>query len=361
MAQDLYLAVGSLNRTTPYFQNAHGVGLAIFAFDTKRLEARKLAETGDIDNPTFLSVNPATNCIYANSEVFGWHEGTVSAYRFDRAAASLSYLNKQSALGSITAHNTISADSKHLLLANYSAGRGGPDRSLAAFPILADGSLAPACGSVAHQGAGTDPERQERSHAHCIVQTPDRQYYLSADLGIDKLLLYRLSEDGQFLPISSLSMPEGAGPRHVAQHRDGKLLFVANELNSTVATVTRDGETLTLTDMQPAVPAGIESHLADIHVSPDGRFVYASNRGHDSIAIFTVNAEKAALCLVGHVPTGGKTPRNFALSPDGRLVFVANQNSDNIVVFTRDSETGLLTDTGKHIEIGTPMCVRPFL
>lgn len=361
MAHDLYLAVGCLNRAAPYFQSSNGIGLAILAYDIRTHESRMLAQTSDIDNPTFLSVDPVTNCIYVNSEVFGWREGTVSAYRFDRANTSLSYLNKQATLGSITAHNSISADGRHLLVANYSEGCGGPDQSLAAFPILADGSLAPACGSIAHEGSGSDPARQERSHAHCVVPTPDARYYLSADLGLDRLLLYRLDGEGRFLLKSSLTMPEGSGPRHIAQHPGGKLLFVNNELNSTIATVARDEETLTLSDIQAAVPADVESYGADIHVSPDGRFVYASNRGHDSIAIFEVDAANASLDLISHMPTGGRTPRNFALSPDGGLVFVANQNSDNIVVFARDSKTGLLSTTGKQIEIGTPMCVHPFL
>lgn len=363
MADELYLAVGSLNREAPYFQGARGEGLGIYTFDLKSLKTAKLASSGSIDNPTFLSVDARRGVIYANSEVFGWHEGTVSVYRFDPKAERLDYLNKQSTLGSITAHNTVSRDGRHLLVANYSMGSGGPDKSLCVFPIQPDGSLAPACASEAHTGAtGPDADRQERSHTHCVVETVQTGAFLCADLGLDMLFGYTANRDGRLERISQTALPPGSGPRHIAVHPAGRLVFVSNELNSTVSSLMYGDGGLVLVDTYSAVPPGtLGSYVADIHVSPDGRFVYVSNRGHDSIASFAVDASSGRLDPLGHTPTGGATPRNFALTPDGGHLLVANQNGDAIVIFARDGKSGALVETGARIEIGTPVCVRPFV
>ncbi|WP_152047788.1 lactonase family protein [Aureimonas psammosilenae] len=358
MVLDLYLAVGSVNREAPYFQSARGEGLTIFALDEESLTVTRVAGTSTIDNPTFLSVD-AQGTIYANSEVFGWHEGTVSAYRFDGQA--LFYLNKQPTLGSIAAHNTISRDGRFLLVANYAMGEGGPDKSLAVLPVLDEGGLGAPVASVAHPGAaGRVPDRQERSHAHCVIETPEGGAVLVADLGLDTVLLYRLGAEGALSLAGSVELPPGAGPRHIAQSRDGRFAYVTNELDSTVSVIERQGEALTLVQTVPAVPLGIESHGADIHLAPDGRFLYTSNRGHDSLAVFVVDAETGRLEPRGQVPSGGRTPRNFALSPDGRLVLMANQNSDEIAIFRRDEVAGTLRDSGRRIAIGSPVCVRPF-
>lgn len=357
----LYLAVGSVNREAPYFQGARGEGLTIYAFDTKNGDAQRICGTSSVDNPTFLSVTPASGVIYANSEVFGWHEGTVSAYRFDAEKGELVYLNKQACQGSITAHNTISCDGKFVLVANYAMGSGGPDQSLVSLPINDNGSLGSVTGSVRHEGSlGPDSERQERSHPHCIVETPDGGIFLSADLGLDEVIAYRVDEQGQFERQASVTVSPGAGPRHIAQHPNGRFIYVANELNSTVSLIHRNGGEMQLVQSWATIPSGVESHGADIHLSPDGAYLYCSNRGHDSIAAFCVDQENGNLSDIGYTPTGGKTPRNFALTPDGNWVLVANQNSDCITIFARDNSTGMLTDTGKRIEIGTPVCVRPF-
>ncbi|WP_292312553.1 beta-propeller fold lactonase family protein [Mesorhizobium sp.] len=176
--------VGSLNREAPYFQGARGVGLGVYSFDEETLETRKLTETGDIDNPTFLSVTPDGSHVYANSEVLTWREGVVSAYRFDRQTAALSYINKQPSLGSITAHNTITRDGTKLLVANYGIGEGGPDRSIVVYGLREDGGLTAPLSSVAHTGTGPDTTRQERSHAHSVTETIAGGVAIVADLGI---------------------------------------------------------------------------------------------------------------------------------------------------------------------------------
>lgn len=357
----LYLAVGSLNREAPYFQGARGKGLSIYAFDAKTADATHVCTTSTVDNPTFLSVAPDSGIIYANSEVFGWHEGTVSAYRFDAEKGALVYLNKQSAEGSITAYNSVTRDGKFVLVANYAMGSGGPDQSLVALPVRPDGSLDPVINSVRHKGTlGPVTERQERSHTHCVVETPEGGIFLSADLGLDEVIAYRLDSKGAFTRISSVAMTPGAGPRHIAQHPNCRFLYVSNELDSSVSFIQRDGDEMRLIQSLPTVPAGVVSHGADIHLSPDGRFLYCSNRGRDTITAFRVDQHNGTLVEIGESFTGGATPRNFTLTPDGNWLLVANQNGDCIVIFAIDKESGHLVDTGKRIEIGTPVCVRPF-
>ncbi|RFZ81565.1 lactonase family protein [Shinella sp. WSJ-2] len=361
VSQPLYLAVGSLNREAPYFQGARGEGLTIFAFDEDRLEWTRLANTSTIDNPTFLSVDAASGVVYANSEVFGWHEGTVSAFRFSPATKALTYLNKQPTLGSIAAHNMVSRDRRFVLVANYAMGGEGQDQSVALFPIRQDGCLAPASASVRLDGPlGPVADRQERPHAHMVSEVPEGGAVLVADLGLDQLVEYTLSIDGTLVQSASVALPAGAGPRHIAQHANGRFVYVSNELDSTVSFVLRGAGNMSLVQTLSTIRPGVESHGADIHLSPEGRFLYCSNRGEDSIACFMVDQATGQLTLQDIIPSGGRTPRNFALTPSGRHVLVANQNGDAIVIFRRNKETGALVDSGKRIEIGTPVCVRPF-
>ena len=361
MGQQLYLAVGSLNREAPYFQGARGEGLSVFAFDEDTLDARRITGTSTIDNPTFLSVDAASGIIYANSEVFGWHEGTVSAYRFLVEAGDLVYLNKQPALGSITAHNMVSHDRRYVLAANYAMGGDGPDRSVAVLPILVDGSLGAPVASIRLEGTlGPVTDRQERPHAHMVSEVPEGGAVLVADLGLDQIVRFALEGDGRLVRQAAVALPAGAGPRHIAQHSNGRYLYVSNELASTVSFIRRDASGMTVEQTLPTSRPGVESHGADIHLSPDGRFLYCSNRGDDSIACFRVDQSTGQLSLQAVTPSGGATPRNFALTPSGQHLLVANQNGDAIVIFRRDMATGALSDSGKRIEIGTPVCVRPF-
>ncbi len=363
MTADCLMFVGCLNREAPYFQGARGKGLAVFALDESTGDTELLAEETGIDNPTFLSVSADGAHFYAVSEIFGWREGIVSAWRFDRRERAIRYINMQPAMGSVTAHNSLTRDGRFLLVANYAMGEGGPDRSVVAMPIRDDGGLAPAVAGVVHRGPlGPNGERQERSHAHWIGESLGGGLALAADLGLDEIITYRIGPDGALDRVAALAMPPGAGPRHIALHPNGRFVFVMNELGSTIAALAFDPATGTLTpiDTQPAVPAeaAAHNHCSDIQVSPDGRFVYGANRGHDSIAAFAVDQETGRLGAPHYTPCGGSTPRHTALSPAGRLFFSANQNGDCISIFARDSETGRLTDTGKPITIGTPMCVK---
>lgn len=362
MATDLLVFVGSLNREAPYFQGARGVGLGVYRFNESTLSLEKLDETGEIDNPTFFSVTADGHYVYANSEVFAWREGTVTAYRFDRERGTLAYLNKQPALGSITAHSSITRDGGKLLVANYGIGAGGPDQSVVVYGFRDDGSLSAPLACVAHSGTGPNEARQERSHAHSVTPSMSGRTLIVADLGTDNLVTYRLAANGVLEKLAESPLKPGAGPRHVALHPNGRFVYVMNELDSTVVALTLDEETGVLDEVNalPAVPdeARDNNHCADIQISPDGRFVYGSNRGHDSICMFSVDQESGALSPLGYTPCGGATPRNLALTPSGAHLFSANQNADRVTIFRRDAASGLLADTGKAIEIGTPMCIK---
>ncbi len=361
--------VGSLNREAPYFQGARGKGIAVLDFDERSGKLSKLSEKGGVDNPTYLTLNEGNRCVYATSEVFGWNEGTVSAYRLDPATGTLAYINKQASLGSIIAYASIDRGGRYLLAANYSVyaepADSQPDQAAVVFPIHADGGLGAPVASVAHQGSGPDAARQERSHAHCIMTSPDNRHVIVNDLGIDKVMVYRFdAATGKLRPgaVPFHAVTPGAGPRHFAFHPSGRFAYAINELNSTITALAYDADKGSFAQLQavPALPADYhdESHCADLHVSPDGKFVYGSNRGHDSIAIHAIDAATGRLTLVGHQSTLGKTPRNFAISPSGDFLVAANQNSDTLVVFRIDRATGKLVDTGQRAEIGTPMCVK---
>ena len=362
MANRNIVFVGTLNREAPYFQGARGKGLVVYSFDEETLDVEELASAPEIDNPTFLSVDASGTHIYANSEIFPWKEGLVTAFRFDRDSRALDHINMQASLGSITAHNMVSRDGSRLLVANYGMGNGGPDQSVVVFGIRADGGLTPPVASVQQHGTGPDASRQERSHAHSVTQLISGNLAVVADLGADTLTTYRLKADGAMEELAVSKTAPGAGPRHVALHPNGTLIFLMNELDSTVASFRLDPATgvLTQCDAQPAVPAEARAsnHCADIQISPDGRFIYGSNRGHDSVCVFAVDEASGKLSLVGFFPCGGATPRNLAITPSGNYLFSANQNADRISIFARDSQTGGLTDTGRAIEIGTPMCVK---
>ena len=360
MIGKMFLFVGSRTRAA----NARGKGIAVFDFDPETGDGRQVSLMEGIDNPTYLSFDPRRSCLYANSEVVGWNEGTASAYRFDPAAARLHYINKQPTLGSASAYNSLSCDGRFLLVANYSLGpvEERPGQAVAVLPIRDDGGLGAPSGWVVHQGTGPNKERQERSHAHCVISSPDDRFAIVADLGIDALLCHRLGPDGALSPDPQpFRLPPGSGPRHLTFHPAHRFAYVINELNSTICALGYDGAgRFSSIETVPTIPAvaSAENYPADLHISPDGRFLYSSNRGHDSIAIHAVDAANGRLTLVGHQPCGGKSPRNFAIDPSGHWMLVANQNSDLVAIFRIDPRTGTLSDSGRRLEVGTPMCVK---
>jgi 6-phosphogluconolactonase len=318
----------------------------------------QLRSAGSVDagpNPSFLALHPNGRLLYAVNEV---EYGAVSAFAIAGETGALTRLNHQPSEGSAPCYVSVDRSGRAVLVANYDSG------NVALLPLETDGSLAPATSVIRHTGSGPVADRQSQPHAHCIVADPSNRYALAADLGADRVFAYRLDLDGNSLKHidgDDAVMRAGAGPRHLAFHSNLPFVFVANELDSTVATLRFDANrgALTVLETRSTLPAGWTgaNFPADIHVAPSGRTLYVSNRGHNSIAVCSL-AESGALSLDQVIPTGGDWPRNFSLDPTGRWFLVANQRSNSIVVFGRDENTGTLTPTTQRIAIPSPVCLR---
>jgi 6-phosphogluconolactonase len=307
-------------------------------------------------NPSFLSIHPNGHTLYAVNELE--QAGAVSAFAIERATGGLTRLNEQPSGGGAPCYVSADKSGRALLVANYAGG------SVALLPIEANGALAPAH-VVRHAGIGPNAERQEAPHAHCILPDPSNRFALAADLGADRVFVYRLDLEGKSLRHvegGDAVMRPGAGPRHLAFHPTLPLVFVANELDSTVATLRFDAErgALSLLDAHSTLPAGTTgaNYPADIHVAANGRTLYVSNRGHNTIAMFSVAESTGALALEQTVSTEGDWPRNFSMDPTGRWLLVGNQRSDTVVVFARDPDNGKLTPTRQRLVIPSPVCLR---
>jgi 6-phosphogluconolactonase len=325
----------------------------------------ELLQVGSVNagaNPSFLAIHPKGQVLYVVNELEKYNgraTGSVSAFAIERATGTLTRLNEQPSEGGAPCYVSVDTSGRVALVANYSGG------SVALLPIRPDGALAAAAQVVHHAGTGPNAERQEAPHAHCILPDRSNRFALAADLGADRVFVYRLDPDAKSLrPVEGgdAVMRPGAGPRHIAFHPTLPLVFVACELDSTVVTLRFDAErgALSLLDTRSTVPAGWTgtNYPADIHVASTGRTVYVSNRGHNSIAVFSVADSTGALALEQTVSTEGDWPRNFSLDPSGRWLLVANQRSDSVVVFGRDPESGRLTPTRQRIAIPSPVCLR---
>jgi len=331
--------------------------LYVFAYDEASGELSLTQEIPEIENPSYVCVSPDGRYLHCVWEVLEWSEGLVSTYAIDGAAGSLSYLGVQGSRGTLTCYVAMDSRSRAAFASNYLSG------SVTMFPVHPDGSLAEAASVIRHAGSGPVEERQEGPHAHCTVVDPTDTYVFSADLGTDTIFGYRIDyEQGAMIPHCSLALPPGSGPRHLVFTPDGRHCFIVNELASTIAAANYepgDG-TLALTDIYPTLPDTFKgtSEAADIHVHPSGRFVYSSNRGHDSIVMFSVDQATGRLEMLGHRSTEGASPRNFAISPDGRYLLVGNQGSDCIVTMPINQDTGLLGTTSSTVSVPTPVCLK---
>lgn len=312
-------------------------------------------------NPSFLAIDRSKRYLYAVNEVsefLGKASGGVSAFAIDRASGNLRLLNQQATQGADPCHLTIDRRKRTLLVANYTGG------SVAVLPLRSDGTLAPSIDLKQHEGSGVK-EQQKGPHAHCIILDRLERHALAADLGIDKVMIYRFDQStGKLAPAKQpwAELTAGAGPRHLTLHPNGKYLYVINELDSTLAVLQYNEVSGTLSQIEtvstlPSDFSGV-SYCADVHVSTSGKFLYGSNRGHDSIVVFEIDPRSGKLKLVEHVSTEGKWPRNFTIDPSGRFLLVANQRTDNIVTFSIDSHTGRLKPTGHIEEIPSPVCLK---
>ncbi len=338
------------------YTNGDSEGIYRCTFDTASGALEVQGVTGVIENPSYLAAHPSGRYLYAvseTSEFEGEDGGGVFAYAINPRTHALSHLNAQQSHGGAPCYVTVTPDGDYVLVANYSGG------NVAILPIQQNGTLSPASDVERHEGSGPNQQRQQDPHAHCIVLGPSGRRAFAADLGIDRIVIYRKT-GGELEPDGHASVAPGAGPRHFVFHPDGRRAYVINELDSTVTSFTYDDGALRPTQTIGTLPDDFEgdNYPADIHVSQDGRFLYGSNRGHDSIAVFAVDPDTGALSPVEHVKTGGRTPRNFALDPTDRFLLAANQDTDNIVVFARNVETGRLEETGQSLPIPAPVCLR---
>jgi 6-phosphogluconolactonase len=347
-----------------YTSSGKSEGIYVHRFDTGTGKLTPLHTVKNVAEPSFLTIDKDRKYLYAVNELLefeGKKSGAVSAFAIDRKTGNLRFLNRQPSLGGAPCYITTSKNQKFVLVANYVGG------NVSVHPIEKTGRLGASVQLAQHTGIGPNKDRQEAAHAHSIRLDRNNRFAFAADLGIDKLMIYRFDDKtGKLVPNEAQPFYQtkpGAGPRHFTFHPSGKFAFLINELDLTVTALAYDENSGTLKEIQtvPTLPAGVSPAgvtCADVHTSPDGRFLYGSNRGHNSIVSYRIDEKSGRLEYVEHTPTGGKKPRNFAISPGGEFLLVANQDSDNIVVFRRDEQTGKLQSTGITAQVPAPVCLK---
>jgi len=336
-------------------------GIYAYRFESTTGKTTPIGLVAETQNPSFLAIHPNQRFLYAANEISSYEgqaAGSISAFAIDSATQALKLLNRVSSRGAGPCHVAVDKTGKWLFAANYAAG------SVAAFPIREDGSLGEASAFFQHAGSSVDKQRQSGPHAHVVMLAPDNRFALVADLGLDRVFAYQIDPArGGLAPNipAFVSLAPGSGPRHVAFRPDAKFVYSLNELLSTVSTFRYDASRASLKELQTlsTLPKGWSgsNSTAEIAVHPNAKFLYTSNRGEDSIAIFRIDRSRGTLSFVDRTPTGGKTPRNFAIDPSGTFLLAANQDSGNVVTFRIDSQTGRLTPTGDILEVPSPVCI----
>ncbi len=345
---DYYLYVGTYTRKT-------SEGIYVYRFNTDTGEFSLLSHTKGVTNPSFLAITPNHRFLYA---VGGNNGDSVRAFAIDKQSHGLTLLNSQAAMGVGATHVAVDKTGKWVIVGNYRSG------DLSVLPTKTDGSLDAATQHIRHQGKSIDLERQDHPYVHSINIAPNNKDVFVPDLGTDKIMTYTLNaKTGQLTagnpPFTAVT--PGSGPRHFTVHPNGKFAYVIQEMGALITGFTYKEGKLSPFQTVSTVPEAYKGRkwAADIHISPDGKFLYGSNRAdHESLAIFSIDQTTGQLTLVGHQPVNGKTPRNFAIDPTGNFVLVANQDSDNITIFKRDKLTGKLTATGKEIAVSVPVCLK---
>jgi 6-phosphogluconolactonase len=343
------------------FASGDKAGLHAFRFDSENGALQPLHRTTDIQNPFFLSVSPDQRFLYAiNAEKFGGADDEfVAAYALQDRTGRLKKLNQQSARGTASCYLDVDATGKTVVVANYASG------SVASLPVKEDGMLGEAATFVQHTGSSIDSERQKGPNAHSIVISPDNRFALAADLGIDKILIYQHdAAKAKLTPNEAqpfAKMQPGSGPRHITFHPNGRHVYVINELANTVTCFDYIPASGTLTEQQTltTLPDGFggKSYTADLKITPDGKFLYGTNRGHDSIASYRIG-DDGRLTRISIDPSLGKGPQNLLITPDGRWLLCANMPGSSVVVFRIDSTSGKITASGTPVEMPMPSCIR---
>ena len=351
------------NEVTLYvgtYTSGKSEGIYVCRFD-RNLPGLKVISSIKSVNPSFLTIDRSKRYLYAVNEVgeyLGKPSGGVSAFAIDAATGNLRLLNEQATRGADPCYLSIDSRRRSLLVANYTGG------SVSVLPVRADGTISMATDVQQHEGSGPK-EQQKGPHAHCVILDRNERYAFATDLGTDKVMIYQFDRAARKLipakqPFAELKA--GAGPRHLTRHPSGKYLYAINELDSTMVTFgyNEQNGTLTSIDTVSTLPEDFSgvSYCADVHVSASGRFLYGSNRGHNSIVVFEIDQQTGKLKLVQHISTEGDWPRNFAIDPSGQYLLVANQRSDNIVTYMIDERTGKLLRMGQNNEIASPVCLK---
>ncbi len=345
-----------------YTEKTKSKGIYAFRFEDTSGKLSPLGVVAETPNPSFLAAHPSGKYLYAvneTGEFAGEKSGGVSAFAIDRKTGKLTLLNQVASRGAGPCHISLDKTGRYVLVANYDSG------TIAVFPVQDSGQLGKYTGFAKHTGQSVNKERQEGPHAHWIATSPDNQFLLTADLGIDRVLVSKFHlPDGAFTPNKSNSgakLKAGAGPRHAAFSPSGKFFYVASELNSTVTAFSYNAKEGTLHELQAVstLPKDFSgaNDVAEIAVHPSGKFLYVSNRGRDSLAVFSIDPRKGTLKPVADIATQGKTPRNFAIDPTGKFLLAANEESNSIVVFNIDPSIGSLTLTGQVVEVPAPVCI----
>ncbi|MFI5124094.1 MAG: lactonase family protein [Chitinophagales bacterium] len=350
-SQDPYLFVGT-------YTNGKSKGIYVYRFNTSNGTSTEIS-TIKADNPSYLAIGPDGKHLYSANESSGGN-ASVGSYAFDPETGQLRLLNIQSSQGKSTCYISIDKTGKWALAANYSSG------SLTALPVNSDGSLAPAAQVIQHTGTGVNKERQEMPHVHSTIFSPDEKYLYVADLGTDKEFTYRF-DPNQPIPLtdapdSFVSVTPGSGPRHIVFHPTLPLVYLISEMSGTIDAFHYDQHSGKLTPFQRLRTTPKSFHgdpgSADIHIRPDGKFLYASNRGvSNTLAVYAIGKD-GRLTNKQYISVNGKHPRNFAIDPTGRFLLVANRDTDNIVVFAIDPVTGLLKATGREMQVPNPVCLK---
>lgn len=359
---NVYIGTYSCNLLFGTGEIFEGKGEGIYRYhlneNTGEMTFKSLAR--GVDNPSYLAVDQKRKMLYAVNELEkfeGKDEGAVSSFRL--TDDSMEFVNTQPTKGQDPCHVAILPNGRHICVSNYMTG------SECIYPIMENGEIGEIVQFMQHQGCGGNPDRQEGPHCHATTFSPDGRFAFVVELGTDRLLCYKVQkEEPYFVPaeIPEFRTVPGAGPRVCLFHPFGKKAYLANELNNTILVLDYDMETGSFTQIQcistlPETADAKECTFADIHMTPDGKYLYGTNRGHNSIVVFEADKESGMLTCKGWQSCGGKTPRNFAIDPTGRYLLCANQDSDSVVVFSIDARNGNL-EKKNELSIGSPVCIR---
>jgi 6-phosphogluconolactonase len=334
-------------------------GIYVYHFDAKTGKITYQDKVTGVDNPSYLTVSTNRKYVYSVNEVGTDRKGSVSSFSFDAKSGKIALINKQPSIGAGPCYITADKANKNVFVANYAGG------SLTVVPIKADGSLAEPSQNIQDEGTGPDKSRQEKAHVHTAMLTPDEKFLMYTDLGTDKvnIMRYNVADAKPLSPADPafVSVTGGNGPRHIAFSPNAKFMYLIQEMGGFINTYAYNNGQLKQLESVTIVPDGFSGSIgaADIHISPDGKFLYSTNRGSvNELEVFAINKADGKLTFIERTSTLGKTPRNFVIDPSGNFLLVANQNSDDVYVFRINKTTGKLTYTGNKLEVGNPSCLK---